>query len=562
MDTAPTPPTPPAPDTPPAAGQLSLAPSSDGLTLLATYTPPADVQAPRVTVQPTELQALLVQGGWGGWWRNDAALTQLIQQAATCREPLQVAVAECRPGRGVVQVARDRMSATLTLDPPQGGAALTLDDLKQLLATKGVKAGVLDDALASAAAAGQAQDLEVARGQPAVNGEHTRFEALVPDMPQRHPRIDEDGMTDYRDLGDLVVVKEGTPLMRRHPPTDGTEGVDVLGNPLHPKPGANKPFAPGLKGVSPDPNDPDLLLASVTGQPVLVSQGVKVDPNIVLPQVDLGTGNVKFDGAVNIKGDVKDGMKVFSTGDVMVGGAVLAGEIEAHGNVIVKGGIIGHSEYNGRESGRHSWFSAKVVARGQIQARYAENAYLEAEGDVMLDEYAMHCEITSLTQVQIGKPGGKKGRCIGGHVRATVSIRVAESGSDAGPKTVLEAGHNPLITAEIAQLDARMDKHRTEVANLQKIIDFVMLHPERNRDDMLGRAQLTQELHQGQVLELEAEKANLTEALQLADNASVLVEGTVHGGSEVRVGGKVWQSAESRGRTQFHIGEDGQLVLN
>jgi uncharacterized protein (DUF342 family) len=37
---------------------------------------------------------------------------------------------------------------------------------------------------------------------------------------------------------------------------------------------------------------------------------------------------------------VKDGLKVTSTGDVVVGGAVLAGEIEAGGNVTIKGGVI------------------------------------------------------------------------------------------------------------------------------------------------------------------------------------------------------------------------------
>lgn len=558
------------PETPPSgqkaveatAGTLTLAPSADGLTLQATYNPPNDLEAPRLPLQLPLVLTALIEGGWGTWWRNEPALNQLVQQALTTKLPLLVAVAECRSGRADVQVARDRMSATLSLEAPQGGAPLSLEQVKQIVSDKGIRAGLLEDALAGAVAAGRADQLDIARGQPAVNGEHTRFEPLVPNMPERHPHIDEDGMTDFRDLGDLVVVKAGTPLMRRHPPTAGTDGFDVQGTALRAKPGANKPFAPGLKGAGSDPNDADLLVATVTGQPVVVSQGVKVDPNMVLPNVDLSTGNVKFDGAVNIKGDVKDGMKVFSTGDVLVGGAVLAGEIEAHGNVTVKGGIIGRSEYDGHDSDRSSWFSAKVVARGQIHARYAENAFLEAEGDVLLDEYAMHCEITSLTHVHVGKPGGKKGRCIGGHTRATVSVQVAESGSEAGPKTVLEAGHNPLISAELASLQTRIAKHKTEVENLQKIIDFVMAHPERNREDMLGRAYLTQELHQGQVLELEAEQANLNEALHLADDACVMVDGPIHGGTEVRVGGKVWHTAEQRGKACFRVDADGNIALS
>lgn len=112
-------------------------------------------------------------------------------------------------------------------------------------------------------------------------------------MAERHPHIDEHGMADFRDLGDLVVVKAHAAVAAHPPHRRRKEGFDVGGNPLRPKPGTSWPFAPGLKGVEPDSTDADLLVASVTGQPVMVSRGVKVDPNMVLPEVAiLLTGNV------------------------------------------------------------------------------------------------------------------------------------------------------------------------------------------------------------------------------------------------------------------------------
>jgi len=564
-------PPPPAPDgPPPAPPTVSLCLGNDQSSVLLTYTPPETPPPPPDSVveavpvvAPTlvVIQALLKQQGWTDWWVDEAALERWRQQVPKTKQPLTAIVAQRRDGRCTVTVARDRMSATLTLTRPLGGAALTLEQVRQALADKGVKAGLLDDALAAAVAKGEADELPVAQGQAAVNGEHTRFEKLVADMVERHPHVYEDGWVDYRDLGDLVVVKAGTPLLRRVPPTQGEDGFDVLGNPLRPKPGTNWPFAPGLKGVEPAPGDPDLLVASVTGQPVMVSHGVKVDPNIVLPHVDLATGNVKFDGAINIKGDVKDGMKVTSSGDVVVEGAVLAGEIESGGNVTVKGGVIGHSEYNGHASGRNSWFSAKVVAKGQIHARYAENAFLQADADVTLDDYAMHSEITALNRVTIGKPGTKKGRCIGGHTRAGVAIRVAESGSGAGAQTVLQAGTNPLMEEEMAELAKAIDRHTAEIANLQKIIDFVHAHPERNKDDLLGRAIVTQDMHQGQILELQAQQATLRNTLQLAEDAHIAVDVMVHGGTEVRVGGKVWTTVDARAHGVFRLSPQGELTL-
>ena len=547
----------PAPDT----SRLTLALSADQGTLLATYTPPPDSEAPGPKLQASDIHTLVKAQGYSELWQNDPGIQQLIQQIPASKLPLTVAIGEKRDARCVAQISKDKMSATLTLVPPQGGCNLTLEQVKAALNEKGVRSGLLDEAISAAVERGVATDLVIAQGKPCMNGENTKFEQLVPDMAERHPHIDEHGMADFRDLGDLVVVKAGTPLLRRIPPTNGEEGFDVGGNPLHPKPGTSWPFAPGLKGVEPDSTDADLLVASVTGQPVMVSRGVKVDPNMVLAQVDLSTGNVKFDGAINIKGDVTDGMKVTCTGDVVIGGAVLAGEIEATGNVIVKGGIIGHSEYSAKESGSTSWFSAKVVAQGLIHAKYAENAYLRSEANVELDDYAMHTEITALGHITVGKPGGKKGRFIGGHARATVSIRVAESGSEAGPHTVLQAGFNPALTKELFLLDQRTAKHETEVANLQKIIDFVTAHPERNKDDLAGRATVTQEMHQSELLDIEAQRANLKEAMHLADDAHIAVEVAIHGGTEVRLGGKVWQTAERREKAVFRINSEGEMDL-
>lgn len=547
--------------------EFSLMLGPDQTSVVVTFSPSAIASSVEASAEPTlaptlvKVLALLKQGGWSDWWVDKPVLEKWCQQTSQVKQSISAAIAHRRDGRCTVSVAQNRMSATLTLYKPEGGAALTLDHIQLALQEKGVKAGVLSEVLKATVAQGEAHEVLIAEGRAAVNGEHTQFEKLVADMVERHPHIYEDGWVDYRDLGELIMVKAGTPLLRRVPPTPGENGVDVLGNILPAKPGTSWPFAPGLKGVGPAPGDPNLLVATVAGQPVMVSRGVKVDPNMVLPNVDLSTGNVNFDGSVNIKGDVKDGLKVTSTGDVVVGGAVLAGEIEAGGNVTIKGGVIGHSEYNGHVSGRNSWFSAKIVAKGTIHARYAENAFLQSDTDVVLDDYAMHSEITALNRVTIGKPGTSKGRCIGGHTRAGIAIRVAVSGSNAGPATVLQAGINPQIEEELMETAKAIEKHRFEVANLEKIIDFVHVHPERDKEGLLGRATITQEMHQGEILELQAQQAALKETMHLCEEAHIAVDAMVHGGTEVRLGVKVWAPVDAPTRGVFRLGHEGEVVL-
>lgn len=547
------------------ASGLRLALTEDQHGVCAYFTPPrlpAEGDPP-LAASPTlaDLKSQLAALGCQQWWLDELACGKWLARLPLAKQAVSLVVAQRRDGRCAVKVAPDRMSARLSLTPPQGGEVVTLEQAQAELGRAGVTEGVLTDVLTRVIAEGKAADVEVAVGRAAVNGEHTRFELLVADLQDRHPRLNTHGLIDYRDLGDLVVVKEGTPLMRRVPFTAGEIGMDVTGNPLLAKPGTDWPFAPGLKGAGPDPDDPNTLVALVTGQPVPVSHGVKVDSNIVIQQVDMSTGNVKFDGAVNIKGDVKEGMRVFSTGDVVIGGTVEAGQIEAGGNVVIKGGVIGRNEYNGRASGREAWFNAKVTAGGSIHARYAENAFLEAGVDVVLDDYAMHSELSALNHVIVGKPGSRKGRCMGGHVRATLSIRVAESGSSSGMHTLLQAGYNPLVTEELDVIEQALAKHVGEIANLQKIIDFVQLHPERDHDGLLARAAITQELHQGQILDLQETQAGLQAALSMSEDAHVAVDVAVHGGTEVRLGSKVWRTADTLGGGVFRLNEEGALVL-
>jgi uncharacterized protein (DUF342 family) len=59
--------------------------------------------------------------------------------------------------------------------------------------------------------------------------------------------------------------------------------------------------------------------------------------------VDVTTGNIDFVGDVIIKGNINDGMKVKSGGNVLLLGSITGGEIEAAGDVTVYKNVIGSS---------------------------------------------------------------------------------------------------------------------------------------------------------------------------------------------------------------------------
>lgn len=519
---------------------------------------------PKPLLDEVAIKEELTRQGCSDLFLYDKTLANLLKQYNEAKEDFELEIGERRDGSCAIKIDDDKMTATLTLTPPYGGAPVSLLQIQLALQEKGVSYGILTNELEAAVKAGYAAERIIAKGLPAVPGDDTKFQSLVPEARERKPRIDERGIAHYRDLGQLVVVKQGEPLMRRTPPGAGTKGQDITGQILTPQAGQDIPFASGLQGSKQDPEDSNLLVATITGQPKTVPNGVIVEPTINLALVDISTGNMVFDGTINIKGDVKDGMRISATGDVFVGGTVEAAEIEAGGNIVIKGGVIGHSEHS--EETETPIFSAKLISKGSISAHFAENVFMDAGTDIIIEEFSMHNHLTALNRILVGKSGSKKGRIIGGITSASVLVKAAALGSPAGFITKVHAGFNPYLQAQLDELKHELDIIDKELEDLKKIIAFVVAHPEKDKDGLLRKALHTREKLEGDCDRLHAERTHLLSEMTLAENVQVIVEEAVHAGVEIRIGHEIWKNNEERGKGVFQIVdgkiEFGNIMLN
>ncbi|MDP3134485.1 MAG: FapA family protein, partial [Burkholderiaceae bacterium] len=211
------------------AGTPTASATGAALTTAEAVQPPP---APPVLPTLADIRHQLAALGCEQWWVDVPGCSQWLGRLGQARQPMVAVVAQRRDGRCAVKVSPDRMSARLSLEPPCGGVQVTLEQVHAELGRAGVRAGILEEDLARAVQLGSAAELEIAVGRLPVHGEPTRFDVLVPNLQDRSPRLNTYGLIDYRDLGDLVVVKEGTPLMRRVPCTPGEPGVDVTGGVL------------------------------------------------------------------------------------------------------------------------------------------------------------------------------------------------------------------------------------------------------------------------------------------------------------------------------------------
>ena len=453
----------------------------------------------------------------------------------------------------VVAIAADGLSARLSFAAAEAGPPVTRDDLLVALAAAGVVQGILDAALDAAVAAGRADALLVAVGRPAVDGCDASFQLLIPDAKSRTPKLDEHGAADFRELGIFFSVRPGTALMRRAPATAGVAGFDVLGHALSPVPGRDTPFAPMLAGAAVDAREPTLLVASITGQPVVVTHGVVVEPTLTLAAVDMSTGHIEFEGSVNVLGDVKAGMKIRAAGDVTVGGVVEAAEIRADGDITIKGGIIGHGEWS--EAVAAHVDTARIVSGGSVHTRFAENAWIQAAGCIFVLEASRQCLISAINKVLVGPADGSKGQIIGGRTQATLLVQTAVLGSAAGVRTQVEVGVNPALLHKLEVLRARLQQLAKEQADVTRLLDYARAQPQRIGPELRQKAERTAASLAQDIAEANAAQDVFNTQLELADGAACIVGQKVYGGSKVRVGDQLSEIEDECGGGVYRLAE-------
>ncbi len=459
------------------------------------------------------------------------AIRGLIAQYNAGRNVAPSVIADVVDGTVDILVSADGLSATMSIFPPRGGKPVSRTMLLEALEARGVIEGILVAEINRAINSGEARELVIARGRAPVAGEDGRLECLLPDTRDRVPSIRPTGRTDYRDLGDIMVVHAGDALMRRHPPTPGSEGLSVQGRPIAPRAGRAVRFAAGLRGTAISPDDPDLLIAATDGQPVRVRGGMVVEPILTLKTVNMATGNINFDGNVKVLGDVTAGMTVRATGDIEIGGVVEPALLDAGGSIVVKGGVMGGigGKTAAKDAGTHG-----IRCGGSFSAIYAQQARIDAGDSIFIDDVAMQCELSAANHIRVGNH--RRGHIIGGTARASLSIHARVIGSSSRTRTELVIGTGPALAQAMQQkLEAR-DQKENQLLEVGKLLTLSDRNPGRVPEDVVTRAEQTAATLAAEIETLRGEEADLRHLLELTQQARVEVEREMHEGVTITLG--------------------------
>ena len=533
--------------------QFQLTPEGDKL--MAAFTPTVQ----RRTLDPAGLRRAADLEGYGELFLSENALEELLKRCAVSPIPFSLQVGERRHATLALSVSDDFMSATISITPACGGRKITREEILKELADRGVVCGFLQEEIDAAVAAGHASKLQVAAGTLPAPGEDSQFISLIPEARELVPQLSDQDTADYRNLGDLVSVCLGDPLLRRAPPTQGIPGRNLIGVEFPAPDGCELPFADNLTGVACDLHDCDLLIAACSGFPVTVPRGMIVEPVFKLKRIDLSTGNLHVKGSVEIAGDVSEGMEVSATERITVGGIVEAARLEAGGDIEVKGGVIGHGKLAlGTSEGRQE--SAQLKSGGRVTVQFAENALIIAATGLTVRELAMQSELVSGTAITVGEPGGRKGHIIGGLCRAATLVHAVVIGSHAGVPTVIEVGVDPSINQKLGFVKETLEEKGGRLAELTKTLAYVRENPGSMEPGLLQLKERVYAKLQGEIAELTGEKKRLQKRMEINAQARVEVERDAFLGVLVRIGSATLQIEDDLVGPIFSLGADGVEV--
>lgn len=500
-----------------------------------------------------QLQQQLQENGYGTWLIDAEAIKQVVADSSKTA-PLKLQIAQCLSAQPEITITSDKMACQLTISRAWGGEAVSDQGINKLLQDQSISPELIDRAVLDEAIqrSRDGQDVElttIACGVTPHHGEDSSFTLLF-DLPKpTSVTKEDDGTTNYFETHQYPTILPGTELMRREAPSNGTDGINVLGQVLNAKPGKTLKFSK-CEGAEVSASDDNLLLATRKGHPVIAPQGVSISDTLELKDVDLSTGNIHFDGSVSISGNVCSQMTVEASGDVNIRGYVENATVIAGNDIVVGAGVI--SEQVGDEENLE--FTSTLQAGGTIQARFFNQTDARAGGDIVAAQYAMNCRLTATQKLLLGDGGGK-GVLLGGEAIVGAGAELNTLGSSAYVKTELHCASGKYLQEQQQDLEQDQQLRSKELEQLQAFMAKIG-KPESLSKELINKTRKIQNAILGlqeRLQNIEAQQQNLTQLLQNVPQAQVIIHQKLFPNGLVTIGDLPFQSRDELNKTTLRI---------
>lgn len=371
-----------------------------------------------------------------------------------------------------LQISKDKLEASLFINLTQteiktGNYKDLIGQVLHLLNTEGVIFGFEINDIISQLKPQEwivvAKGILPTRGAPAI----VRYF----EIEEAKPKVFENGDVNHYELNLINKVEKGDWVGERIEPKEGKPGKTVTGEIIPAQRGEQEKLRYDKKTINEvydKERDVTFLYAAKTGAVVIEHDVISVCNYLEIEgKVSFKTGNIDFDGYVNIKDLIDDNFAVRAEHDIQVLGDMGVGSIEEiesrNGNVYIRGGISGKGK-------------AKVICSGDLYTKFAADCDIECGGSVHIGFYAINCNIKAKEIVF----DSLNSKVIGGSLKAQVRIKAGTVGNRLETTThlLVEGFKRDKVKEEYDFINATFDKVKEKINLLKQKLSIYTITPQ------------------------------------------------------------------------------------
>ena len=334
---------------------------------------------------------------------------------------------------------------------------VTIADIKKFLEREKVIYGIVGDDVLQKFIDNRLNRIKpflVARGTEPTEPKHGRVKYYFDTHPLKiiDPKMaEEDERIDFKERGEMPFVEKGTLIAERIPGIPGKNGKDVFGKRIEAKKAHHVTLRCG-NGASLS-EDKRLIHARINGMPVSTAgRNERVD---VLPQyyvkgdVNMKTGNIRFNGPVVVAGTVQSGFKVRCAS--LEAKELFRADVRVNGDINVQGGVVG----------------SKVVCMGSFKSKFVKGSVIECEEDIVVSNGIVDSKVETRNNCIV-----ENNKILTSDIMAFKDIITMHLGSKTSPGCRLTIGMDPVLVKKMKQLKDENATIEEELTSIKEDLDI------------------------------------------------------------------------------------------
>ncbi len=361
------------------------------------------------------------------------------------------------------------MKAYIRFLPPVGtGENFTDDDIKEILEDSGIVHGILEDELKYIIDNREYEkNYLIALGTDKIDGEDGYLDYhFNTEKKTLTPKQLEDGSVDYQNLDLIEKTYVGKSLVTVIPPTNGSDGINVLGEKVPAVPGKPADQLRAGKNCSIS-EDEQNIIAEIDGQVEYVDRTVSVLPVFeITGDVGNSTGNINFNGSVIVRGVVTTNFSITCKGNLEVYGIVEGATINCEGDAYFYAGIMGGEK-------------ATINVKGDITTKFIDSATVNCNSTIH-SKSVMHSNVTTDGSLIVT---GKKAVLVGGKICVGKEVTATIIGSYLATRTEIIVGNTPAMIKRYEELLSKIETYKFKIQKIDKILTVLKSSVEELTDD-------------------------------------------------------------------------------